>query len=265
MLFNRDLVEELQFGNLYDMVRNRTWTFDSFEGMLRTAAQLRSDVIPVVRAGFNVWGHGLVYANGGMFTIDTPTGFQFVGNTLEPTLNALQYIQDLLAQGFLVDGLDPFVNGGAVFSMTIYNDLRRLTTGATPNDIRVGLLPFPLGPDALAMGLEYGAVTHHVEVFYIINGIPRPDEAAAILVAMANRLSRPNVIGHELNFNLQDEESGEMLMMMLLNKQINPTELIGGMNPTFTNIVNLSMTPIQAMESIANSIQAQYDQQTGLN
>jgi hypothetical protein len=263
VLFNRDLMDRFSLPNPYEMVRNRTWTWDNFESMLRQVTANDPTFIPVARiAQFNIWGHALVYANGGRFSQDTPEGFLFVGHEDEATLEALTFVQTLIQQQLMVENFQAFVDGSAVFAFTIYTDLRRLTLQHTPNDLGViGLLPYPLGPNGIANDLPYGAVTHHVESFYISENIRNPEEVAAILVAFANRLSREGVIEHELRFNLQDEPSGEMLGLMLTNLQMNPTELVGG-PATLGAVVSMSATPRQAMDAAAPSVQAQYDQNT---
>jgi ABC-type glycerol-3-phosphate transport system substrate-binding protein len=266
VLFNRDLLQRFNFDNPYEMVRNRTWTWENFESMLRTIVSTSPEITPVSRiTQFNIWGHAFVYSNGGRFSVDTPTGYQFVGHEDEATLAALTFIQTLIADNLMVENFyTDFIAGQSAFGFTIYNDLRGITTQRLVNDLGViGLLPYPLGPEAIANNLPYGAVTHHVESFYVAEGIQNPEQIAAIIVAFANRLSRDGVIEHELNFNLRDEPSGDMLEIMLLNHAMNPTELVGGA-ATITNVINLSQTPRTAMESAAPFVQANYDAATGI-
>jgi hypothetical protein len=263
LLFNRDYIERFNLGNPYDMVRNRTWTFDNFESMLRQVAAQDADMIPVARiAQENIWAFGFVYANGGIFAKDTPTGFEFVAHENEATLEALTFAQSLIQNQLMTEGPQFFYDGRAVFCFTIYNELRRLTNGDIPNDLGVvGLLPFPIGNEGMSANVEYGAVTHHVESFFVPENIRNPEEVAAIIVAMANRLTREEVLGHELNFNLQDDPSGEMLALMLNNMQINPVGFVGGPG-TMGAITSLSATPRQAMDAAAPSVQAGYDRDT---
>ena len=122
-------------------------------------------------------------------------------------------------------------------------------------------MPGPLGPSGDG---EYNAVTYTESMFHVMENTEKPEELAAILVALANRTGKHDMIETELMNALQDEESAEILQLMYDNmicdfsRSISkPRSLIMDANK---KCLNQEKTPKEAYEEVASQIQAYFDE-----
>jgi hypothetical protein len=109
---------------------------------------------------------------------------------------------------------------------------------------------------------DYVSPIAAANMFFIVNDILRPQGVAAILVAMANRLSKINVIETKLDVSVQDEESALILEMLLARTTLDyngMTSARNRMGDATTAIANLAMTPRQAFETFADIVQGMLD------
>ncbi len=266
VLVNKDLLAQYGYEDIYQHYYDKTWTFDKFAEMCASiASQSDGTVYPVVYGKESLFIPVLIYANGGSLATYEDGKYQFTGLT-DNTLEAINFAVDLQTKGYIspqseVDAVTAFANGEAVFLFDIYNTLKKLTTGETECNYEIGLMPGPLGPSGDG---EFNAVTYTEHLFHVMDNVEKPEEVAAVLVALANRTSKHDMIDTELTYSLQDEESADVLQHMYDNmkcdysRSISTTRsLMVGANKS---ILKLEKTPKEAYEEIASQVQAYFDE-----
>jgi hypothetical protein len=261
--FNRNYIDRLDLPNLYDMVWNNTWNHTNFETILgQIVANSSGTIRPLVAERESQIGPGFVMAAGGLITTNTPEGK--VLTALEDThvLEATAFLGRMVAANQLTIDLENAVRwvaaGEAFMIAGDYENLRRLTRQTPPTEFDFGLLPMPKG-DHLE---DYIVSTHASDQFYIVADIPNPEEVAAILVAMANRLSKLNIIRTELEFGVQDNESARILEFMLERVVVDYSRLSAARNrigDAMNQILRGDATPRQAFETFAPQIIQNYE------
>ncbi len=290
LLFNIELAEQYGLGDLYSMVKDGTWTWAKFEEMCETITkQSDGSVVPAGYGKENLLFPMTVFSNGGTIA-NLVDGHHVYTGTDERTLEAGQWIYDLREKGYLapnwtvkVDdgnggtknvlvegGIDVagFAAGQCVFYFDFYGDLQKLTQGTQETSYTFGLLPHPLGPYYSDQGADvckenYHGVTYSADMKMIVAGVEKPEEVAAVLVAIANRTSKPadKVLEVEMRDTLGDEESGDMLMIMYNDMRSDYSRMFTGHKiGSISNwILKLEKTPMQAFEEVASETQLLYD------
>jgi len=279
IIFNRTLQDTLlPLGtNLYEMVHNHTWNFSNFELMLRwVQSNSNNTVLPLASHMEEFIGPGFIFANGGRIIESDPVhGLSFIGDTNENALAAIHFLAQLEREGLfeLMPGnlpggasiwpmLERAAAGGIMFMVGEYDLLRILTrhraeTGAqVTSEFNFGLLPIPMG-DHMD---DYVAAMMRYDMFHIVYDAHNPEEIAAILVAMANRLSKLNIIEHEHRVGVQDNESIEILEMMLERRVFDYSRLTRARSSVQTAIrlaITNTQTPVVALQTVAPTIEAQ--------
>jgi ABC-type glycerol-3-phosphate transport system substrate-binding protein len=265
-VFNRTFMETFNLPNLYDMVFNMTWTWDAFESMgLRVIQESGGTVFPLTYNRESQLVPAIVGTNGGRFVDNTPEGYVFVAHEDENTIEALGWFQRMIQGGIIRrdTGLhqnQQLADGIMMFHFVDIGALRNLTRqDPFPSDYNFGMLPMPRGPQMN----DYASVSFAAHTYHIVNDIQAPEQVAAILVAMANRLTRVNIIDHELNYGVQDMESARVLEMLLDKVVIDHSRVIGAARSRLTSanqaVESGSQTPVAALQAIASAIQANYD------
>jgi len=101
-------------------------------------------------------------------------------------------------------------------------------------------------------------------VRYILDNVEKPEQVAAVLVALANRTGKHDMIDTELMYTLQDEESAEILQVMYDNMVCDYSRSISTTRTLFAAankaILALEKTPKEAYEEIASQVQAYFDE-----
>jgi hypothetical protein len=248
------------------MVWNKTWNFSAFESVLRQVNNASNgNVIPFAALREPAFAPHFIKSNGGIVTQVLPDGSkQFVAHENERTLEAMTFLGGLIESNLLQVDIEDTINllarGDTMFLSGTYENLRRLTRQDPATEFAFGLLPIPMGDhmDDFIMS------THNSEQFYIVQYAPNPHEIAAILVAMANRISKINVMETELNYGVQDMESAQVLEMMLEpHRWVMDYSRLSSARNNVTNAINmvlrLEAAPRQAFEQFAGVIQANYD------
>lgn len=270
VLFNKDLVEKYNLGDMYDMVNTNTWTFDKLQEMCASiASQSDGTVYPILYSQEGLFMPMLVYANGGSVAEYTENGYKFTAVS-DNTLEAMNYAVDLKTKGYLHPSCEDrknaetiFANGEAVFFISNYASLKKYTQGTIATEYNVGLLPGPLGPNGDG---KYNAVSYTEAMFHVMNNVEKPEEVAAVLVALANRTAKHDMVDTELMYTLQDEESVAMLELMYNNMICDFSRSISASRSPIADankkIMNLEKTPKEAYDELASSIQAIYDELT---
>lgn len=268
MLVNKDLAAQYGINNIYELYENKEWTFDKLTEMCASiAAQSDGTVYPLMYNQEGLWIPMLIYANGGSMATYEDGKYKFTGLT-DNTLEAINYAVDWQTKGYLHPQSNVrktnetnFANGECVFFCTNYASLKKYTQGDIECNYEIGLLPGPIGPNGDG---EYNAVSYTEAMFNVMDNVEKPEEVAAILVALANRTGKKDMIDTELMNTLQDEESAEILQVMYDNmvcdysRSISTTRtLCKGANEA---ILRLEKTPKEAYEEIASQIQTYFDE-----
>jgi len=265
--FNRDLMETLELPNFYDMFRNRTWTWENLEAICRTIViNSNGAVTPIVQTSESSFIPHLIASNGGILAMPTADGgMEFVGHRNAAAMEAMNFAVTLIEDGLLrhqghgIEVARELIRGTGMMVMGGYSNLRDITTQRIPAMDRFGMVPIPIGPQMD----DFVTVTFSSAMFYIADGARNPEQIAAVLVAMANRMPRTNIVEHELNFGVQDSESAEVIEYLLDRMGIDFSRITGGarglIGEANTYIMNLERTPSQAMETIAEYVQYYFD------
>jgi len=269
LTFNIEFMDRFQLGNLFELVHNNAWTFSNFENTLRWV-QYHSNgtVLPLAAASESGIGPGFIFANGGR-TVEHDAGghLVFVGHENDLALEAVNFLSNLRANGLLeiIPGLvigvgnrpyemyERAAAGRIMFMSGEYEIVRHFTRQQTPSEFIFGLLPIPRGDhmeDHVAAMLRY-------DMYYIVYDAHNQEEIAAILLAMANRLSKMDIVEHELRHGLRDAESGIILEMMLQRQVIDYSRMVsvrGRISTAIRDAINGHGTIRMQFESIEPSV-----------
>jgi len=266
--FNVDMMHDLELPNFYEMFRNRTWTWDNLVSVSRQIVTASNgEITPIVQSNEQSFIPHLIASNGGALAVPTADGgMEFVGHRNDAAMDAMNFAVQLIEEGLLrsntKDGIEvarELIRGTGMMVMGGYSNLRDITTQRVPAADRFGMVPIPIGPQMD----DFITVTHSSAMFYIGYGTRNPQEVAAVLVAMANRFPRTNIVEHELNFGVQDTESAEVIEYLLDRMGIDFSRITGGAREHIIDansyIITLERTPSQAMETIAEYVQYYFD------
>lgn len=287
VLFNVDLAEQYGLGDIYQMVRDNKWTWEVFEEMCEKIVQQSGG--SVVPAGYGkenlIFPMVLSSNNAATGRRDANGKMQYTALEQE-ALDAANWIYSLREKGYLApnwttkvegadgkstkvpveggiafekDGEKLFEQGACVFFFDFYGDLQKLTLGTVQTEYSFGLLPCPIGPN----GDKCHGVTYSTDIKMIAAGIEKPEEVAAVLVAIANRTSKTpeNVYENEMKNTLQDEGSLDMFKIMYEDMRSDYSRAYTkiGIGGAGDKILKLESTPQQAYEAIAEETQGIYD------
>jgi hypothetical protein len=264
--FNKDFMYTYNLPNLYEMVWNKTWDFGSFESILNTVFTASNGLVrPLVAQRESFIAPYFIMSNGGVVTEATADGQKlFVAHENEYALDAMTFLGRLVENRLLtidVDNAIPWTAmGEAMFISGMYENLRRFTRQDPPTEYSFGLLPIPRG-DHMP---DFVTSTRASDMWYVVNDIQRPDEIAAIIVALANRISKINIIATELDYGVQDMESARVLEMMLEPERwVMDYSRLSSARNRVTDAINMvfrgEAAPRQAFEQFAAGIQQNYD------
>lgn len=263
--YNKTLADQLGIENLYDAVRNGTWTFEKFEQVSQTAVdKTNGATLGTITGSFSPHCYG--YANGGAaVTLGADGKYAFTA-TDDAFLNGLQFIRDYRQKGLLktdVVGGDwgitesrCFMNRETMFHQGEVWVARDIFSAYMEDDF--GLLPLPKGPDAdKNVGIVFDS--NH---FSFMEGDPDIENIAKLFVAYSSKyaMSLETMLEEEYASVLRDEDSLEMLKMMYENPA-NSSFDTGWLGSAFTEAVTdcterLSKTPKEAMDGIAALMEA---------
>lgn len=277
LAFNKDLANKYNVGDIYSMVKDKTWTFAKFQEICASiASQANGEVYPLMYNQEGIAIPMLVFANGGTFSENTASGYKYTALS-DNTLEALNYIVDLAKKGYVHPESENrstnetnFANGESVFMLTNYTTVKKFKQGTIDTEYEYGMVPAPLGPNGDG---EYNSVTYTNALFHVSNGVEKPEQVAAVLVAMANRTSKDEdtIIEHELMNSLFDEESGEMVSLMMGNIKCDFSRTVSTARSAISSAVTsmlkknketeftFSKTPKEALEEIEANVQAAFD------
>ncbi len=284
-LFNKELAQKYELGDLYELVNTNQWTFEKFQELCaKIATSANGEVYPLSYLTESVFAPLFIYANGGtVCEIDEATGKYKYTAINDKTLYALNYLVDLGKSGYIhpyseqknskerAQLTQNFAKGESVFMFTSYAALKNFKTGADVNfytgvkidtEYEFGLLPGPIGPDGDG---KYSSVTYTENLFHVVKGTKNPEQVAAVLVAIANRTSKDYdlMIEEELMYSLYDEDSADMLELMYNNTYADLSRTAkdsrGAISPAIKKMFTFEKTPKEALEEVETKIVSVFD------
>lgn len=268
LTFNKELASQYGIEDLYQLVRDGQWTFDKFREISQQVVTRSNGKVYGLIDGYHCFGN-MAHANG-IELVKTENGRLVFNGTSEPVLNALQFMQDYNRAGLLdmkdyvgndygLAEANVFMSRKTLFHMSDFWVVSQVFSSGMPDDY--GVLPLPKGPDAD----KNVGVASNARYFSFIKGDPDIEDAAAVLVAIANRnaITGKEWIDRQAVDNLRDDESIEMLQIMLDNEVTMAMQMIMPLEYSMATqevIYAMSKTPKQAMEEVAPVIQAHLDE-----
>jgi ABC-type glycerol-3-phosphate transport system substrate-binding protein len=281
LIFNKTYMETFALSNFYEMVRNYTWNWDNFDTILNQFNAMSDTIFPIIHGHEGLIVPQFIAANNGTLALSTPEGIIFVGHENDNALEAMNFVRSFAERGFFhpqSGNRDAPVGlaasrGEVLFIFNWFDTMKNLTRQhpGHDGDYSFGILPPPMGPRAT----EYTTSVYTEVLYHIMADIPHPEEAAAVLVAMANRtrMKTDTKILHELRFSLQDEASAEMMQIMLNNVTVDLSRIHGSARSAGGDTIVAGMnrmlrgeeTPVQAMQRIAPQMQNWFNQLNSLD
>lgn len=283
LLFNVDLAEQYELGDIYGMVKDNKWTWAVFEEMCeKIVAKSGGTVTPCGYGKENLLFPMVLSSNNAATGRRDANGMMQYTALEQPAIDAANWVYNLRQKGYMAfnDGKAAagsigieksknsakaekfFEDGACVFYFDFYGDLQKLNGNSDSpieSPYRFGLLPCPVGPN----GDTCHGVTYSVDLQMIVNGTKNPEEVAAVLVAIANRTSKvaENVYAVETDNTLSDEGSVEMFKLMYEDMRSDYSRAYKGVgiSGACNKILSLESTPAQAFEAIQAETQGIYD------
>ena len=264
--YNKTLAEKYGIEDMYELVRNKKWTFDKLAEICQQVITESNGSVQGLINGYNCLPF-FTYANDAELIVKKDGKYTFNGLD-DKVLNALQWCQDFNKNGLLdtkdfvgddygLKESNVFMSRKTLFHLSDFWIVAEVFSSGMPDDY--GILPLPMGPDAT----DYIGLATNCKTFCFIEGDPNIEDAGAILVAMANRtgLSDEKWVEQQIQNSLRDDESGEMLELMLKNTEITmPHSIANPSDAMHQCVYAMSLTPRQAMEQTQQSSQASIDE-----
>jgi len=260
LVYNKTMAEKYGLPDIYELVRRKEWTFDKFREVCEIIySKAGGQVYPIGYSHEGIFIPLFVFANNGTYVDNTPEGYKY--NALqENTLEANNFVVELIKAGYVMPerGTDEmFMDGKYVFYFGNYSAQAKYKANMSDE---YGLLPVPLGPKAS----QYCAVTYNDSIFHIFNNIEKPEQVAAVLVAIANRCSKKNIIHDEMMTVLSNMESAEVFEILYRNVKCDLSRVVSTVRSIFKDannkILAREVTPAEILESIGSEVQSLLDQ-----
>jgi len=270
--FNKDIAARYNLGNFYEMVMNREWTFDRFLEISKEVFERSNGTI----FGMNGYGQEcftyFTYANdvSPVKIVNGKAVFDYQNDAL---LSALNYVQNYAKYGLIDQELFArnmthadsweqqlsFSDGESLFLLG-FNSTHIWLDAMMDDDY--GLLPFPMGPDVN----DYKAISNQSGFFSLFDENPNIEDAGTIMTAIASRTYfRIADYDRALASTMRDRESIDMLHLLMNSEFIfkigkDVTEYD---RTAIRAIVDMSKTPKEALEAVAQAAQVQVDRYYG--
>lgn len=271
LAYNKDLAAKYELEDMYELVHNGEWTFDKFEEICQEVTKKSNGSVQGMINGYPCFPF-FMSANAAE-PIASKDGKYTYNCLSDNVLNAVQFCQDFNKNGLLdmkdyvgndygLTESNVFMDEKVMFHLSNYWVVSEVFSMGMPSDY--GILPIPKGPDAE----DYVGIATNLKSFCFIEGDPDIEDAAAILVAMANRtaLSDEEWVSQQVEYSLRDDESGEMLQLILDNPTTTTYRGVLGEEWYYSlmqSVYDMSLTPRQAMEQAQQGAQAKIDEYYG--
>ncbi len=283
LVFNKDYVAEYGIEDLYQLAREKKWTFDKFmEVCEKVYSQSGGTISAIVkRYGMpeTLLTQFMTSNNAVPFTqID---GKLVAQHNTEASVRACQFVVDMINKKLL--DMDYIANPGDPYEYFIAGQsMFYIAEGWEIGDIaaelsgEMGLLPMPIGPDAT----DYASYVNGCRMMSIVDNGDGGDAAAHVLIAMKKRcadfhldfedepteeeLTTPfDWIIDDLSWDLSDEDSQEMAQLIfdgLTMDYFLMLQDVPGWGEASAAIAAGVSTPAEALGAIAAELQAAVDE-----
>lgn len=271
MYFNKRILEQYGYTDLYSMVEDGTWTWDEFEKIARDI-QTKSGGAVKGLTGFSETAlvYPFIASNDSLLAKENGKGqydfvTKFPDTYLPRTQAALDFVHQLIYEDKL--WLEPdskgtenhFVAGKAAFMVLGFDSAANNLAVNMKDDY--GILPLPKGPDATEYVGHYG----EGRFFCLLKENSKTknlENASIILNAIAARSYVSDWKTMEMERSLRDRESADMLEIMINNPVVDITPNCGAfrdqVEPTLTDIV-VGKRNSSYLKSIQNKAQTALD------
>ena len=267
LVYNKALAEKYGSEDIYTLVRDGNWTYDKFSEICQQVVTKSNGTVKGLINGYLCFPN-FVAANNAEF-IKQENG-KYVYNCLsDNVLNGMQFCYDFNKNGLLdtenyigddygLKESNVFMSRKTLFHLSDFWVVAEVFSSGMPDDY--GVVPIPKGPAAD----DYVGLVTICKSFCFIKGDPDIEDAGAVLVAMANRtaLTDEEWVEQQLANSLRDDESGEMLELMMKNpKSTMFNNILGNDWGALSRscIYDMALTPRQAMEQAQQEAQASID------
>lgn len=229
VFYNKYLWETYGTGeNLYDCVRNNTWTFDKMESVMNTVvSKSNGSVTGMVAYDLPAAARMFGVANGGLFITEKNGTYTWTGTTNQ-IANGINFAHKLFNKKLMVDRGDSdmisvvakdFMNDKIFMLPSDYYYATRFYAGSMTHDY--GILPVPKGPD-VGVNEPYKGIYSDSRFFCVLDTADR-DKACRILDVFADKTKKPSTSSWEMQAmkaDLRDTDSLEMVKMTVDNPVI---------------------------------------------
>ena len=181
--FNKDICASAGYNDLYQLVRDKKWTWDVYREIARKATKdTNSDGVPDIwGTGATAWGNEAI-SNGVQFVGEVNGKWQMTIDS-DAGIRALQFLYDMnYGDGTRLDEgsgkcREAFANGTIAFNWSTMGHIDGPTSSIFGANHDYGIIPMPMGPDAT----EYYSMTDNNNAFVIQAAHKDLDKAVAIL------------------------------------------------------------------------------------
>ena len=229
--FNKDLAEELQLPDLYQLVRDGQWTLDKFQEYARKATRdTNGDNLMDDRDCFG-WGHphlegdtafwvgagGEYFSKGedGYWTLSTATtrNRNLMEKLVEMLVTDKTYYDRSGGEGWMYYYTDMFPAGQMLFAPTPVYAVSRNNWGWWEMETDFGILPMPKYDEN--QEYYYATVDHFTSMLMIPVNTNNEDNIGLILEALTREFYERVVPAayENIEINCRDEESLEMIKL----------------------------------------------------
>ncbi len=229
IFYNKALWETYGTGeDLYDCVRNNTWTFDKMEqAMNAVVSKTNGSVTGMVAYDLPGAARMFAVANGGTFITEKNGKYTWTGTT-NAVANGISFAHNLYSKNLLVDRGDSdmisvvasnFMKDKIFMLSQDYYYATRFFSSGMKSDY--GILPVPKGPD-VAKDAPYKGIYSDSRFFCLLDSVDR-DKACRILDVFADLTKKPSENSWEkiaLKNDLRDSASLEMVKLCVENPVI---------------------------------------------
>lgn len=279
LLFNQDILDRFGIDCLYTTVRNNEWTHDKFSEITNTIfEQSGGEILAITKR----WAWECIFerfmASNNALPFENVNGYFRTNIGTDNALRALTTVTELIGRG-MVDfarwDFPVFRDGEAVFMMIDGWQIGADGGDAMVHGVNVGLVPFPMGPDAT----RYSSMYNGVRGFAFVDNGGNMDEMGAVFVAFASRIFDwwPDLMEEDYRFGTLEIgllDSGftmddvEMAEIVLSNLQMNHRNMPSTLAPWYTAMRTMrygDATPREAVDAALPAMQAIMDELNNTN
>lgn len=263
IFFNKSIAAKYQLGDIYSMVKNNQWTSAKFLELCEKVYSKSNKTVQGANSVFQPYLLNLIYGNDTSPVI-MKNGYPVFNGTDSKVISQIDFAQKFVQKGLFAKdksneypvAINWFMQQKVLFffgDMWMRSDMSNLM----PEGCDWGVLPIPMGPNAK----NYTQIITNCRYLSLSKGSD-VENSGKILVALAKRTnftkSENNI---EVAAKLQDKQSLDIINSMYTLKpryfQYNNAFQVKAMEC----IIDNAMTPMQAMQAVSQSAQAEIDKE----